>query len=242
MRRLRGAAAERLAGASPFAGNRVRAQPATAQRRLEKRRRRLGLSHGLSLASHAREFTLHPAADALAEERQLDGCHVRRPDLTAPQASQETVHDRYQSRADVTPAFRRSQTVELERRPVPVRTAASTRGQLLVVMFASLLMKELGRRWAPLDRTVAAGRDRLNTDCAVEMAGVVPVLLQPRADVLELLTAARMTLPPQLPGTRTRVATGKTAQTPSHPHEIRADGAFRRRRKRELPLQESPAA
>ena len=51
-----------------------RARPATAQRRLEKRRRSLGLHHWLNLASHGREFSRHPAATALAEERQLDGC------------------------------------------------------------------------------------------------------------------------------------------------------------------------
>ena len=73
------------------------------------------------------------------------------------------MHDRYQSRAEVAQALRRSQTVELALRPVPVRTAASTRGPLLVVMPAYLLMNELGRRWSPLDRTVAEGRDRLNT-------------------------------------------------------------------------------
>ena len=56
---------------------------------------------------------------------------------------------------------------------------------------------------------MAEGLDRLNTYCAVAVAGVVQVLLQPRVDGQELLTAARVTLPTQLPGTRAHVATEK---------------------------------
>ncbi len=203
------ALARSVAEANAYLREHPRAQPATAQRRLEKRLRSLGLSNWLSLTSNGREFTLHADASALEEEGKLDGCYVLRTDLTVPQAGKETVHDRYKDLAEVEQAFRRSKTVELQLRPVHVRTEASTRGHLLVVMLAYLLMKELGRRWAPLDRTVAEGLDRLNTYCAVAVAGVIQVLLQPRADVQELLTAARVTLPTQLPDTQASVATRK---------------------------------
>lgn len=184
-----------------------RAKVGTVQRKLEARLKRLGLSHWLSLHSQERTFTLHEDATALAEETKLDGCYVLRTDLSAEQASKETVHDRYKSLGEVEQAFRRSKTVELEMRPVHVRKENSTRGHLLVVMLAYLLLKELGRRWAHLDLTVQEGLDRLNTYCAVEVAGVVSVLLQPRADVQALLTAAGVTLPSVLPGAKSKVAT-----------------------------------
>ncbi len=76
-------------------------------------------------------------------------------------------------------------------------------------MLAYLIMKELGKRWAHLDMTVKEGLDRLNTYCAVEVGGVIKVLLQPRADVQSLITVARVALPALLPGTKSKAATKK---------------------------------
>jgi hypothetical protein len=191
-----------------------RAKPATALRRIEKRLGSLGLCNWMKVVCTGRELTLVSDQDALEEESKLDGCYVLRTDLEVAQASKESVHERYKSLAEVEQAFRRSKTVELEMRPVHVRKEQSTRGHLLVVMLAYQIMKELGRRWAHLDLTVNEGLERLNTYCAVEVAGVVKVLLQPRADVQELLDAARVSLPTQLPVVRPKVATKK--KLPNH--------------------------
>lgn len=186
-----------------------RAKVATAQRRMEQRIKALGLSHWMSVRSDERTLTLSADSGALEEESKLDGCYVLRTDLSAAEASKETVHDRYKSLGEVEQAFRRSKTVELEMRPVHVRKESSTRGHLLVVMLAYLLMQELGKRWAHLDLTVKEGLDRLNTYCAVEVAGVIKVMLQPRKDVQLLITAAGVTLPAMLPGSKSKVATKK---------------------------------
>ena len=148
----------------------------------------------------------------MAEEIKLDGCYALRTDLNVEQASKETVHARYKSLAHVEQAFRRSKTVELELRPVHVRKEENTRGHILVVMLAYLLMRELGRRWADLDVTVEEGLKRLNTYCAVEVAGVIRVLLQPRADVQALLDAAHLKLPTTLPQIAAKVATKRKLQ------------------------------
>ena len=92
-------------------------------------------------------------------------------------------------------------------RPVHVRKEQRTHGHLLVVMPSYQLMKELGRRWAHLDLTVNEGLERLNTCCAVEVAGVIKVMLEPRADVQALLHAARVNLPTQLHVTSPKAAT-----------------------------------
>ena len=187
-----------------------RARPEVALRNQEKRLRSLGLGNWMKLAAAGRELTLTRDRDALEEESKLDGCYVLRTDLAVAQASKETVHERYKSLGEVERVFRRAKTVELEMRPVHVRKEASTRGHLLVVMLAFLLMRELGRRWARLDLTVEEGLARLNTYCAIEVAGVISVLPEPRADVKELLEAARVTLPAQLPSSASpKVATKK---------------------------------
>jgi hypothetical protein len=186
-----------------------RAKVSTAQRRIEARLKSLGLSNWISAHSKERTITLSEDSDALEEESKLDGCYVLRTDLSAEEASKETVHDRYKSLGEVEQAFRRSKTVELEMRPVHVRKESSTRGHLLVVMLAYLIMKELGERWAHLDMTVKEGLARLNTYCAVEVAGIFKVMLRPRADVQSLITAAGVTLPTMLPGSKSKVATKK---------------------------------
>ena len=184
-----------------------RAKASTAQRKIEQRLKSLGLSNWISVHSQERTITLSEEPGALEEESKLDGCYVLRTDLSVQEASKETVHERYKSLGEVEQAFRRSKTVELEMRPVHVRKESSTRGHLLVVMLAYLLMQELGKRWAHLDMTVEEGLDRLNTYCAVEIAGVIKVMLRPRADVQSLITAASVTLPAMLPRSKSKVAT-----------------------------------
>jgi transposase len=145
-------------------------------------------------------------AEALAAASKLDGCYVICTDLTQSQATKEGVHVSYKNLAFVESNFRLDKTMGLEMRPVFVRKESSTRGHILVVMLASLLMQELARRWVKLDRTVAEGLDLLNTYCAVELGGAVQLLLEPREDVRRLLTAARVTLPTHL-----HVKTGNVA-------------------------------
>jgi hypothetical protein len=186
-----------------------RAKEATAAKQLAKRIASLGVGAWLGVRAEGRRIALVEDAEALAGESKLDGCYVIRTDLAVEQADKHLVHDRYKSLAEVEQVFRRSKTVELEMRPVHVRKASSTRGHLLVVMLAYLLMRELGRRWAKLDVTVAEGLARLNTYCAVEVAGVIQLMLAPRADVRELLEAAEITLPTVLPRTQAVVSTKK---------------------------------
>lgn len=196
-----------------------RAKVNVAQRRIGQRIASLGLSHWMSVGSQDRTLSLKQDPSALEEEAKLDGCYVLRTDLSVEQASKQIVHDRYKSLAEVEQAFRRGKTVELEMRPVHVRKENSTRGHLLVVMLAYLLMKELGKRWAAIDMTVKEGLGRLNTYCAVEIAGVLNVMLRPRQDVQALITAAGVTLPTMLPGSKSKVATKrklpKSRPTPS---------------------------
>lgn len=186
-----------------------RAKESTATKQLEKRLATLGLGTHLTIHTAGRHIRLEQDDAVLAEISKLDGCYALRTDLTPAQADKHLIHARYKSLAHVEQAFRRSKTVELEMRPVHVRKESSTRGHLLVVMLAYQLMRELGKRWVGLDLTVAEGLARLNTYCAVEVAGTIQLLLEPRADVQELLTAAKVTLPTVLTKAPADVSTKK---------------------------------
>jgi len=70
---------------------------------------------------------------ALQEASRLDGCYVLKTDLPESAASKEVVHARYKDLAQVEQAFRTCKTAHLETRPIYVRTAAHTRGHVLVV-------------------------------------------------------------------------------------------------------------
>ena len=183
-----------VAEANAYLNEHPRAKESTALRRIEKRIKSLGLSNWLGVSAESRQLRLSKDHAALEEESKLDGCYVLRTDLDKSQASKEQVHERYKGLSEVEQALRRSKTVELEMRPVHVRKETSTRGHLLVVMLAYELMKELGQRWADEDVKVNEGLERLNTYCAVEVAGVIQVLLKPRADVQALLDAAGVKL------------------------------------------------
>lgn len=204
------AALERdIARLNEYLAEHPRAKIATAQKQLGKRIAKLGVSAWLEVQAQGREIKLVEDEAALAEASKLDGCYVIRTDVSVAQADKHQVHAHYKSLAEVEQAFRRSKTVELEMRPVHVRKESSTRGHLLVVMLAYQLMRELGKRWASLDVTVAEGLSRLNTYCAVEVAGVIKLLLQPRADVQELIEAAQVKLPTVLPKSSSVVSTKK---------------------------------
>jgi transposase len=91
---------------------------------------RLKLTGWLSVTATDRVVCLSEDTAALAEEEKLDGCYVLKTDVSKDVASKETIHSRYKDLALVERAFRSLKTVNLEVRPVHVRTASHTRGHV----------------------------------------------------------------------------------------------------------------
>jgi len=151
--------------------------------------------------------------ETLAEASKLDGCYCLTTDLTAKQASKETVHDRYKSLAQVESAFRTSKTGHLELRPIHVRLERRTRGHAFVVMLAYRLVMELAGRWRSLDVTVEEGLHWLSTLCAMEVqcgqSKPINQIPAPRDSISRLLAAAGVSLPAALPHKGVRVSTKK---------------------------------
>ena len=98
-------------------------------------------------------------------------------------------------------------------RPVYVRSEPNTRGHVLVVMLAYLIVRELKKAWANFDLTVEECSDQLKTLCAVEMktaqGGACLRLPAPNEETTGLLQALNVRLPEVLPQVDIKVDTRK---------------------------------
>lgn len=149
-----------------------RAQVATAEKVVRAKIAQLKIEAWLQVEAEGRsvKLTVHPPAREEVSRR--GGCYVIKTDLPESAASQQVVHDRYKDLAEVEQAFRTSKTAHLETRSIHVRTAAHTRGHVLVVMLVYLIRRELSRAWTPLDATVEEGLHQLQTLCSTEIMKV----------------------------------------------------------------------
>jgi len=178
---------------------------------LEKGRRKL--QGWLRLKVEGRSLRLEEEEEALREESLLDGCYVIKTDLSRGVADKERIHERYKDLAEVERGFRDCKTGLLEVRPVYVRTEKSTRGHVLVVMLAYLMVRRLRKAWAALDMTVEEGIHQLSTLCSMEVRikgrSSHIQIPSPREKSQELLRALGIQMPAALPHREVRVVTRK---------------------------------
>ncbi len=106
-----------------------------------------------------------------------------------------------------------SKTSLLEARPIYVRLASRTRGHLLVVMLAYLIVQEHATCWNEIDVTVEEALDELKSLCTtrvvVKGTSVMHNVPKPRESVQRLLDAAHITLPKTIADRGVRVSTRK---------------------------------
>jgi transposase len=189
-----------------------RASVATAQREIETKRDKLRLPD-VELAIRERTFRVSSREDAWAQAAQFDGCYCLKTDLLPEKASKETIHDRYKDLARVEWAFRTSKTTLLEARPFYVRLETRTRGHLLVVMLAYLVVQELSKCWRDLELTVEEGLEELKslstTRVMVKGRPALHNVPEPRESIRRLLDAAKIILPKCIVDRGVRVSTRK---------------------------------
>lgn len=204
------------AGQNAYLSEHPRADVMVARRKIETRHRQLRLPR-MTVVINGRTMSLAKDEHAWQEAAKLDGCYCLKTDLSAQQASRETVHDRYKDLSQVEWAFRTSKTVMLEARPVYVCLESRTRGHLLVVMLGYLLVRELAQCWRDLDLTVEEGLEELKSLCTTHVVikgrSLLHNIPRPRASVQRLLDAAKVTLPNAIPDRGVRVSTRKKLTT-----------------------------
>jgi len=189
-----------------------RARVAVAGRDIQEKIEQLKIEDWARVES--RESILELVIDdvALDEVAKLDGCYAIKTDLSVEMATAETIHDRYKDLAQVERAFRTFKNGHLEVQPTFVRTEASTRGHVFVVMLAYLVERELEQYWRGLDTTVAEGIDDLGALRGVELTigqASCQKVPEPTGLTKQLLDAAGIKLPEVLPFKKVRVATRK---------------------------------
>ncbi|MFH1090175.1 MAG: IS1634 family transposase, partial [Pseudomonadota bacterium] len=191
-----------------------KADPDRAFDLVVEKRNHLGLWDWVRIKDDDRRIILEVEEDTLREISELDGCYALQTDLPAAVASKELVHDRYKDLGMVEQDFRTMKTGLLKVRPLFVRTEANTRGHVLVVMLACLIVRELRRCWAGMDLTVEEGLHRLSTLSVMTMimpldGAEVQQIPRPREESARLLAAAGVKLPVALPARGIRVVTRK---------------------------------
>lgn len=148
----------------------------------------------------------------LKEIEKLDGCYAIKTNLSAADASKETIHDRYKSLAEVEWAFRTMKTTLLHLRSIYVRKANRTRAHVFSIMLAYLIAFELRRLWHDIEVTIEEGIGELCTLCATEVvigSLSVQTIPKPRENVQMLLEKADITLPDAIPSRKAIVFTRK---------------------------------
>jgi hypothetical protein len=178
---------------------------------------RLNLSSLVTVTAADRRVEVALDEEYIAQLAELDGCYALKSDLPVEAAGTKITHDRYKDLSLVEGAFRTCKTSHLEVRPVFVRTEANTRGHVLVVMLAYLIVRELKRAWGEFDLTVEEGLEELNRLCAMELliegGGSCLRVPDPAAKTKKLLDALRIKIPDALPKSKIKVDTRKKLPT-----------------------------
>jgi len=190
-----------------------RAKVETAIKDVNKKIVQLKIDKWLRVISQERTLKLEVDNKTLEEVSRLDGCYVIKTDLPKEVADKQVIHDRYKDLTEVERAFRTFKTNFLEVRPVYVQTEKSTRGHVLVVMLAYMIIRILRGAWQKLDLTVEEGLKQLTTLCSMEMkvknqASCLKIP-RPREKSRQLLKALDIRMPTVLPHREVRVVTRK---------------------------------
>jgi hypothetical protein len=195
-----------VARGNTYLAEHPRACPRKASQRLTALAARLKLQAWARLEVNGRSLTPRIDDPARAETAKLDGCYALVTDLTAAQASKDTINARYRDLACVEQAFRTAKTTLLEMRPIYVRLESRTHGHALVVMLAYMVARCLADCWRALDVTVEEALQELKelstTHVWVRGQPAFTTVPQPRASTQALLSAAGIDLPAMLPAAR----------------------------------------
>jgi len=194
-----------------------RANRHTAWKKVIEKSGRLNLGSLVTVTAADRSVEVKVDDEYIAQIAELDGCYALKSDLPVEAADTKIIHDRYKDLTLVEGAFRTCKTSHLEVRPVFVRTEANTRGHVLVVMLAYLIMRELKNAWREIDQTVEEGLEELNRLCAMEWSieggGSCLRVPEPVALAKKLLDAGKMKAPDALPKSKIKVDTKKELPT-----------------------------
>ncbi len=190
----------------------ARASIPVASKLVLKKAEKLKIATWVKVATKGRLLVLEKDAEELKNNQILDGCYVIKSNVSKSKLSTQNLHDRYCDLEKVERAFRTMKTIHLELRPIYVRTKASTRGHVFLVMLALIVQRELERLWKKIELTVEEGIEELSSiHFQTVRIGEASIQTTPDPTAIgkKLLTAAKIKLPSTFPHVEANVHTKK---------------------------------
>ena len=189
-----------------------RAKVKVAKREIRQQIVKLKIDKWAKVCSKDRTLRVEIEDTQLNEAEKLDGCYAIKTNVSATDASKDTIHDRYKSLAEVEWAFRTMKTTLLHIRGIYVRKANRTKAHVFVIMLAYMIAYELRRLWQDVEVTIEEGIAELSSLCATEVVignlsiHTIPI---PRDNIKILMEKADITLPDAIPCSKESVFTRK---------------------------------
>lgn len=175
------------------------------------------LSEWTKLSLVKRRFILTVDEEKLKEKSAFDGCYVWTTDWKESELSNDEVYQYYKNLKYVEDDFRSFKTTFLEIRPIFVRTEESTKGHLLVVMLAHMILKALREAWSHLNITVEEALTELSLLCRNEIklgnAPKISCIATPNAKMEALLKAINVRTPTNINEVKMPVVSRKKIRT-----------------------------
>ena len=169
-----------------------------AKRRTQKYLKKLYLHEWVDVVIKEKQLYLKINEEGLKKKSEFDGCYIWTTDWTEKQLSDREVYEQYKNLKHIEDDFRTFKTTFLEIRPLFVRSEASTRGHLVVVMLAHMIIREIRKAWEKFNKTVAEGLTELSLLCrqTVEFTDKrMECIPTPTREMSELLDAIKVKMP-----------------------------------------------
>jgi transposase len=179
----------------------LKASLAVSRKKIQSMIDKYELSTWVSVSRIKRKFVLNVNEEQLKEKSAFDGCYVWATDWKESELSNKEVYQHYKDLKYIEDDFRCFKTSFLEIRPIYVRTEASTRGHLLVIMLAHMILRELRKGWSQFNNTVEEILGELSLLCrTVVKIGEreISTIATPNSKATEFLKAVKVKMPTSL--------------------------------------------
>lgn len=179
-----------------------KASPYPAKRRIQRVLKNLCVCEWVDVNIVKKRLVLQINEEKLKKKSAFDGCYIWTTDLSENELNNREVYERYKDLKYVEDDFRSFKTGFLEVRPIFVRSEKSTRGHLVVVMLAHMILRELRQAWSHFDKTVGEALGELGLLSLNSMqfsdgqkTNYIPI---PNNSMAALLKAVSITMPKNL--------------------------------------------
>ena len=165
----------------------------------------MGIEKWVRITTHDRQIIISVDKDVLNATSRLDECYVIKTDLPQDKLDAKSVHQRYKDLSAVESAFKTMKSDILAVRPLYLRREDRTKGHIIVVMMAYMIIHKLKSLWEYINFTPDEAIKELSILSSVKVMhrGVeITKLMIPDERCKKLLDKANIIWPKLLPRAR----------------------------------------